>query len=46
LGFNVGARDELIRTYNEKELDLNERLERERGANKTLRNELKSYLFI
>ena len=30
LGFNMNAREELIRTYNEKEIDLNEKIERER----------------
>lgn len=30
----MNAREELIRTYNEKEVDQNERLERERHINK------------
>lgn len=30
IGYDLNAREELIRTYTEKEIDLNEKLERER----------------
>eukprot|EP00828_Plagiopyla_frontata_P003703 TRINITY_DN11192_c0_g1_i2.p1 TRINITY_DN11192_c0_g1~~TRINITY_DN11192_c0_g1_i2.p1 ORF type:complete len:540 (+),score=78.71 TRINITY_DN11192_c0_g1_i2:95-1621(+) len=42
LGFNMNAREELIRTYNEKEVDQNERLDHEHHINKQLRQEVRA----
>jgi hypothetical protein len=37
----MNAREEIIRTYNEKEVDLNERIEKERSGTKQLKMELR-----
>lgn len=36
IGYDLNAREELIRTYTEKEIELNERLEREKRNYKLL----------
>lgn len=47
VGYDLNAREELIRTYTEKEIELNERLEREKRSYKILQQEkLGNYYFI
>lgn len=38
----MNAREELIRSYNEKEINLNETIEKEKGVTKNLRMELRA----
>ena len=40
-GYDMNAREEIIRTYNEKEVDLSERIEKERATVKQLKMELR-----
>ena len=39
LGYDMNAREELIRSYNEKEILLNETIEKEKGGVKNLKME-------
>lgn len=41
LGYDMNAREELIRSYNEKEIQLNETIEKERLNSKNVRTELR-----
>lgn len=41
LGYDMNAREELIRSYNEKEILLNETIEKERNNNKNLKMEMR-----
>lgn len=42
MGYDLNAREELIRTYTEKEIDLNEKLEKERKLTRALRLEVRA----
>lgn len=41
MGYDLNAREELIRTYTEKEIDLNEKLDRERKQLRQTRLEMR-----
>ena len=41
LGYDMNAREELIRSYNEKEIYLNETIEKEKGNEKNLKMEIR-----
>lgn len=43
LGYDMNAREELIRSYNEKEIQLNETIEKERLNSKNVRTELRGF---
>ncbi|EAS00321.3 kinesin motor catalytic domain protein (macronuclear) [Tetrahymena thermophila SB210] len=42
IGYDMNAREELIRSYNEKEIQLSEQLEKEKRLNKNLKMEIRS----
>lgn len=45
LGYDMNAREELIRSYNEKEIILNETIEKEKGNAKSLKMEMRGLYF-
>ena len=46
LGYDMNAREELLRNYNEKEIELNEKLEKEKLVNKNVRTEVRGFFFL
>lgn len=40
VGYDLNARQELLRTYTEKEVELSERLDKERKSNKNMKMEI------